>query len=347
MAWSTRRSEHTATARMGLTEAHSQESTRSQRMRRNILNGSHVGPLLCSWQWFYRWTPEFRGKGRVLRGWPSRLVRSWPSDVTIASREGCIFSHCDLKDYLYQVLFFCGYYEPDVDWMTSRLLRPEDVFVDVGACYGYHALTNARRVGPKGKVIAFEPQPDVFASLRENALLNGLSNIEVENLALSDRTECLQLHRFSDLGVGHTSFAELQAHAVSQTISCDATTLDEFVARKGIGRVRLVKLDVEGAELKVLMGAKGLLRASTPPMWILEANEATARSCGYKPQDLLSLLAQYGYKTYRVVWSNVPRRILRIEPCPHVIGSSQNLLCLIPTVHTSVLPGINGEANQG
>jgi hypothetical protein len=96
------------------------------------------------------------------------LVHSWPTDVTIVSREGCRFSHCDLKDCLYQVLFFCGYHELDVDWMGSRLLRPGDVFVDIGACYGYHALTNARRVGPEGRVFAFEPQPGAFVALRAN-----------------------------------------------------------------------------------------------------------------------------------------------------------------------------------
>jgi FkbM family methyltransferase len=242
-----------------------------------------------------------------------------------------------LKDYLYQVLFFCGYHELDVDWICARLLKRGDVFVDIGACYGYHALTNACRVGPEGRVFAFEPQPDVFAALRENTLLNGLANIELENFALSDRTECLQLHRFSDLGVGHTSIAALPGRTVSREISCDASTLDDYIARKGIGRVMLVKLDVEGAELKVLMGARGLLSTPVPPMWILEANETTARACGYRTRDLLCLLAEFGYRAYRVVWGYVPRRIRRIEPCPEGVGFNQNLLCLIPSVHGSAL----------
>lgn len=345
MAWLARSMEHAATTRMALSENDAQSSIGSKGGRGESLNSSHIGLFLRSWQWFYRRTPEFRGKGRVLRGWPSQLVRCWPSNVRITSREGCLFSHCDLKDYLYQVLFFCGYHELDVDWMCARLLRPGDMFVDIGACYGYHAVTNARRVGTKGRVFAFEPQPDAFAALRENALLNGLANIELENFAVSGRAERLQLHRFSDLGMGHTSIAALQRHTVSQEITCDAITLDDYIARKGIGRVTLVKLDVEGAELKVLMGAKGLLRAPKPPMWILEANETTACACGYRPGDLLSLLGEFGYRAYRAVWGNVPRRVLRIEPCPEEIGSNQNLLCLIPSVHTSALPSINGEGN--
>jgi FkbM family methyltransferase len=300
-------------------------------------SSSLVGPILRNWQRLYRGTPNFRGKGRVLFEWPSRLVRKWPADVAITSREGCVFSHCDLNEYLYRALFFFGLHEFDVDWMCGRILKPRDVFVDIGACYGYHALTSARRVGPQGRVYALEPQQDMFAALNENANYNGLGNIQMDNIALSDRTEQIQLYRFSDLGVGHTSIAQLE-HAVSGILTCPAITLDEYVTRNGIESVSLVKLDVEGAELKILKGAQELLRSPNPPVWILEVNMTTADACGYHPRDLLSLLAEFGYQAYKPIWSMTSGTIRQVELCPaEAIKHGQNLLCAIPKVHAATL----------
>jgi FkbM family methyltransferase len=308
-------------------------------------SSSLVGPILRNWQRLYRGTPNFRGKGRILFEWPSRLIRKSPSDVAITSNDGSIFLHCDLNEYLYRALFIFGLHEVDVDWMCGRILRPGDILVDIGACYGYHALTNARRVGPQGRVIAFEPQPDMFAVLNENVCHNGLENIQTNNLALSDQTEQIQLYYFSDLGVGHTSIAHLK-HAVSGILKCSAITLDEYIAINEIPYVTLVKLDVEGAELNVIKGTRKLLCSSKPPMWILEVNMTTAEACGYHPQDLLSLLGDYGYKAFKPIWSKASGKVLHMEICPiNAIEHGQNLLCAIPRVHHAALSRL-GLKNQ-
>jgi hypothetical protein len=70
-----------------------------------------VGLLLRNWQRLYRATPNFRGKGRVLFDWPGRLIRKWLADVAITSHEEFVFCHCDLNEYLYRLLFFCGVHE--------------------------------------------------------------------------------------------------------------------------------------------------------------------------------------------------------------------------------------------
>lgn len=293
--------------------------------------------MLRSWQRLYRAIPEFRGKARVLREWPGHLVRRWPSDIAITSRNGSLFYHCDLNDYLYQVLFFSGCYESDVDWMCSRLLKQGDVFVDIGACYGYHTLTNARRVGPKGRVFAFEPQPDVFAALEENIRVNKFSNILAERMALSDRTECLQLHTFPSLGMGHTSIGVLPRQPVSGVADCNAVTLDDYITRMGIGHIELVKLDVEGAERKVLLGSKQLLSRHAPPLWIIEANPLTSQACGYEPRELQSMLAGHGYSAYLADRGKVSRRMLRIKPSKGRQELSENVLFAISSIHATAL----------
>jgi FkbM family methyltransferase len=301
------------------------------------ITAGNCNPLLRFWRALYLRTPNFRGKGKLFFDKPCRLVRNWPSDVSIPGRHGCTFFHCDLNESMYRFLFFYGIHELDVDWICSHVLQSADVFVDIGACFGYHTISSALRVGITGQVYALEPQPDMFGSLRNNLVGNNLSNVTADHLALSDQAETLHLHRFADLGIGHTSISS-QGREVSQVISTAAVTLDAYVERRGIKSVTLVKLDVEGAELKVLRGATGLLSASSPPMWVLEINDETAGACGYHPRDLLALLAQYGYSFYQPVWGRMIRTVVRLAPCSaDCIHNGMNLLCAIPALHADRL----------
>lgn len=304
--------------------------------RANIASWN-CSPFLRFWRSLYISTPNLRGKGKLFFDKPCRLVRNWPCNVSIPGRHGCMFFHCDLNEYMYRFLFFYGVHELDVDWICSRILHSGDIFVDIGACFGYHTISSALRVGLTGQVYALEPQPDMFASLQNNLLENVLNNVTADHLALSDQAETLQLHRFANLGIGHTSISS-QGREVSQVISTAAVTLDDYAERRGISNVTLVKLDVEGAELKVLRGATRLLSASSPPMWVMEINDETAGACGYHPRDLLALLAQHGYKFYKPVWGRMIRTVVRLEPCSaDHIGNGMNLLCAIPAVHADRL----------
>jgi FkbM family methyltransferase len=238
-----------------------------------------------------------------------------------------------MNEYMYRFLFFYGIHELDVDWICSGVLEPGDVFLDIGACFGYHTLSSALRVGPTGRVYAVEPQNDMFAVLQNNLIGNNLRNVTADHLALSDRAETLHLHRFADLGIGHTSISS-QGREVSEVVSTAAITLDNYSEQRGIKTVTLVKLDVEGAELKILQGATTLLGGAFPPMWVIEINEETARACGYHPRDLLALLSRYGYVFYQPIWGRVIRNVIRLEPCSlEQLRNGTNLLCAIPALH--------------
>lgn len=188
-----------------------------------------------------------------------------------------------------------------------------------------------------GQVYALEPQPDIFAILMNNLAGNNMSNVTADQLALSDHAEELYLHRFADLGIGHTSISS-QGQKISQVISTAAVTLDAYAEARGIKKITLAKLDVEGAELKVLRGATGLLTGSCPPMWVLEINDETSGACGYHPRDLLSLLATHGYTFYRPVWGRMIRTVIRLEHCSvDQIRNGMNLLCANSALHADRL----------
>jgi FkbM family methyltransferase len=144
--------------------------------------------------------------------------------------------------------------EGDVHDTILGLLRPGDSFVDVGANIGYYTVLGARAVGDEGTVIALEPVPETAAILRDNVEANGLMNVMVVEAAATDGlSPSVSLSVPSTL-LGRATISEVKG---SQKIVTVAVRLDE--ACRGLGSVRLVKLDVEGNELGALQGSDDLL----------------------------------------------------------------------------------------
>jgi FkbM family methyltransferase len=127
--------------------------------------------------------------------------------------------------------------------LLQRLLRAGDVVADVGANIGYYTLIMSRLVGPSGKVFAFEPNPLSRAKLEANLSANNCCNVEVFAIALSDGKGEAAL--FEPPGShGETSLRPRGENW--RSIPCTTERLDVFL--DGIGRLDLVKIDVEGAE---------------------------------------------------------------------------------------------------
>lgn len=170
---------------------------------------------------------------------------------------------------------------PDDGDLTDSVMRglrpylPEDaVCVDVGANVGLYSLALSA-IAPRGHVFAFEPSPHAIGHLRENIEQNGVANVEVSDLALSDHTGTVAFHDFDFFSAG--SFAVDDGSLFSSDsfgsdlLEVPATTLDEFFAAHPTSRLDLIKIDVEGAELAVLAGAGATLERFRPVV-VLEFN---------------------------------------------------------------------------
>lgn len=169
-------------------------------------------------------------------------------------------------------------------------LREGMTVFDVGANIGVYALRFARKVGPKGRVYAFEPVPDIFARLQGNIALNDVHNIVPVPMALSDQKG---MAKISVAGPRSSLFR----HQSQKFVEVTLTTLDEFVAEQGIERVDAIKLDVEGAELRVIRGADNTLRRDKPILMV-EIQEATLKPAGTTPQELFNTIVNYGYDAF-------------------------------------------------
>jgi len=234
------------------------------------------------------------------------------------------------------------YFEGEVD-AFRHFVRPGDLVVDAGANIGVHTLALARLVGPRGSVVAFEPQRLVFQNLCANVALNSLDHVQCVNAAIGDRPGVLHLHDPDprvENNFGGAELAMLAGDARAATVP--QVVLDEFL---GDRTPRLIKIDVEGMEAAVLRGARQVLARATPVLYV--ENDRIERS-----PALLLLLRELGYNAYWHLPTYVqPANYFANEARPfpvafidrggehlEAIGFAVNLLC----VHQSHGQGLRG-----
>jgi FkbM family methyltransferase len=176
----------------------------------------------------------------------------------------------------------------------DRLLDRGDVVVDGGANIGAFSLVAASVVGPEGAVHAVEGAPATVALLRRSVLANPGYAICVHEVALADAEGVLDFTTF-EAGSGYSSFAPAAEGTATRV---PATTLDALTAP--LPRVDLVKLDLEGAELRALRGA-GRLLAERRPTLLLELEPSHLARQGGSLAEVEALLTAAGYTAFAIV----------------------------------------------
>jgi len=212
------------------------------------------------------------------------LLLSWYDGTTVDVTLGNDNSLC---------LYVCGSFEPNEFAFLDRVLRPGMVFVDVGANDGYYTLFAARRVGPSGRVVAAEPSSRERAHLQRNLGRNGLDNVSVVPAAIGAAVGLADLHLAHGVHAGHNTLGSF-AHDDVVRASLERVPiepLDAVIARLGLARVDFVKIDVEGAEARVIAGASTVLN-SMRPLLLLEVNDKALRAQGNCADTLIATLRQ-------------------------------------------------------
>jgi len=182
--------------------------------------------------------------------------------------------------------------------ILSKLMNKGDVFIDVGANYGVYSLYASSVGGCDSKVYSFEPQCDPAFALTQSALKNDLTNIQVIQSAVSDSVGVIDFYSpNSGSGVGsihgqHASRHSSVSHSLVRTVS-----LDCFSAQNELNRVDIVKVDVEGNEKNVFLGARKTLEAFKPYVWF-EVNPSAMKLAGYSQDELFSSLRLCGYEDF-------------------------------------------------
>src|SRR2546423_4763049 len=184
-------------------------------------------------------------------------------------------------------------YEPDVWRSLMAEIRAGDWVVDIGTFIGLYTISLGKRVGPKGRVFAFEPDPRNFAMLEENVRLNGLDG-RVELVCAAAGSSDGEVCFASEAIESHVVPGMIDA-AADGKLRVKCVTLDSIFADN---RLDVMKIDVEGYEERVLQGAKRLLseRNPSPRVLYIEVHPYAWPEIGTTSDSLLDLLKNYHYE---------------------------------------------------
>lgn len=188
-----------------------------------------------------------------------------------------------------------GAFEKAEQRFVERFLRPGMTVLDIGANQGYYTLLCSRKVGPHGKVFAFEPSARELRLLKLHLWLNRCKNAQASGSALGAAARIEQLHVVLGSQSGCNSLRPPNVAEPTGLLSVRVERLDDVLQARGVTRVDFIKLDVEGAELSVLQGAKKLLTHPPRPVILAEVQDLRTQPWGYSAREIISHLFTLGY----------------------------------------------------
>lgn len=181
-------------------------------------------------------------------------------------------------------------YEPHVVRVMCPFLQPGAVVVDVGANIGYYTLLAACAVGATGKVLAFEPSQDNCTLLRMSLQANRLTNVSLATCAVAD------VEGVVGYGMDDSNGRISRDDPARARFQVPAVTLDAALAQEL--RIDLIKLDIEGAEGRALLGMRQLLQRHRPVLFSEFSPYALPATSGMSPEAFLALLRGEGYDIF-------------------------------------------------
>jgi FkbM family methyltransferase len=182
--------------------------------------------------------------------------------------------------------------------LLNEKLREKKCFVDVGAHLGYFSLFASKKF-PSCKIYSFEMDKINFNLLKENVEINNSKNVDIFNLGIFDKTGEVKMRRDSDNPLSNLNLLGESDNQYEKKISYIKTvSLDDFFANKNI-LPDIVKIDVEGAEMKVLEGMKNLLKTKKPLIF-LEVHPDTLYNFDSSVKKILSYLVDNKYIIYKI-----------------------------------------------
>jgi FkbM family methyltransferase len=244
-----------------------------------------------------------QGGGRVKR----RMISS-PREAVQRTINGCVqFEHkplAFLDDDDFRAMLTESY-DIILSEIFRKTLRPGDIVIDVGANVGYVSALAASYVGPSGEVHGFEPLPACFERLRVLQTLNPRHKLVFTNAALGEEPGELPISY--DPRGGSRNATLVPGYSNPMNVLVPVMRLDEYVSLKisRPERIKIIKIDVEGFEFPVLLGAeKFLAKTACRPLIVCEVKPYELRKCGFTLEMFDQYMKKFGYHTYDSVRCN-------------------------------------------
>lgn len=221
-----------------------------------------------------------------------KYLRGKGYETIVRTKRGFIYDVC-LDDWISWNLYAYGDYriEADVSGYLLASIKPGATFLDIGANIGFYTVPAAA----KGAAVhAFEPCSDTADRLERNIQLNSLTGIAVNRLALDEKRGTALLNVGQRSNMGQSSIA-VQTGGTSETVS--VTTLDDYA--ENLAAVDIIKIDVEGAEERVLRGAQSTLARFSPRIF-MELSTSFYDRHGLSVNGTFEFMSALGYHSYYI-----------------------------------------------
>ncbi|HEX4923557.1 MAG TPA: FkbM family methyltransferase [Bdellovibrionales bacterium] len=248
-------------------------------------------------------------KSRLVKALKRRIayptLSKWHPSVEVKTDSARL--KVDLRDHVIaRFLYLDGVYEPEFQQLFRLMGLDGAVCVDIGANLGLHTVELGARAGARGRVYAFEPSRHNFGLLQENIALNGLNNVTAVHAALSDREGTARL-RLSATNFGDHQVATAGTGGAYEEIKL--TTGDAALAGESEGRVKLIKIDVQGHEYQVMQGLTKTLARNRDVFVMMEVAPGPLKNAGSSGEQLMRWMSDQGFHG----WEFHPHRILPVS----------------------------------
>jgi len=287
------------------------------------------------------WRPVYWLALNYMRFFPANVCKEYlrhgvvghsPRYNKFTNKDGITFD-LDISEYVQEAIFCFHYYESEDIAIFRKFIHSDSIVFDVGANVGQYTLLADKLVGDEGAVYAFEPSPDVLGRLQNNLEGNHVRHTELVCKAVAASNGVANFYpsnQSSNQGVG-SLLPDRGDMRVSEAIEVEVITLDAFCDEKGIEKIDVLKIDVEGFDLDVLQGANKVLVRSPSIVVLAEVEPINLAQRGLTATDFLQFMTKRGFNAY---YANGKGRLVALKgnhlPTP-------NLFFLRPEYHVDFL----------
>jgi FkbM family methyltransferase len=223
------------------------------------------------------------------------------------------------------------YGESDTEFV-KKIIKKNDIILDIGANIGYYTLIFAKLVGDLGKVFSFEPESENFKILKKNVEINGYNNVILEQKIVSNTNGKSTLY-VSEKAGSHRIY---KPDNYVESLEIECISMDNYIEKNNIKKINFIKIDVEGAELNVLQGIQKILDSNENIILFTEFSPNQIKSCGLEPTDMINFLINNKFKIYFTQIKNHKTTFLdfeKIYSLNNYENKTINLICSRSPIH--------------